>query len=214
MGSFIYLPPIVFHFISIFFCFLNKNCFSIIRRNDDAALRYRQWTLLNDMSRIYPITLKEEQNQTASKEKEKNKAKEKIKPAKRVLCINGIPLPDADSYAGEDEEQIAAALGMTSRLVLLIAKIFQIELYYTPLPLGSKSLIKEGKSDSNATKFPLYLRGVDLKRFNRAVFLLNKDIEQIAKIIQTYQQDFSLPSTLSNLHTIFVKAAQECKNIG
>ena len=93
------------------------------------------------------------------------------------MSINSIPLPNADQYGLFDSDSISIALGYTCHLVYMLSKIFCIDLHYKPIPIGSKSLIEEGRTKNNTTKFPLYARGVDAKRFNRAVFLLNKDIE-------------------------------------
>jgi len=62
----------------------------------------------------------------------------------------------------------------------------------------SRSLIADDISEpTTAQKFPLFSRGVDRKRFEYAVFLLNKNVEQI--LSSQDQNIISLRHTIPNL---------------
>ena len=50
------------------------------------------------------------------------------------------------------------------------------------IPMCSRSVIRDDISQQISPKFPLYSRGVDRTRFEYAVFLLNKNVEQVAEL--------------------------------
>jgi UV radiation resistance-associated gene protein len=108
--------------------------------------------------------------------------------------------------AGFDDEAVASALGWTCQLVLLIAGLYGVPLPYAMLPRASRSLVRDDVSasvvaecvavplpllictarcdqaltrrGSDPLRFPLYARNVERFKFNYAVYLLNKNVEQ------------------------------------
>jgi len=121
------------------------------------ALEMRQSTLIRQLRSIFPIT--QSQNK---------------------LCINGIKLPNSDNFAGNDEEQIATALGFVCQILCMLSKWLEVPLRYPMTPISSRSYIKDEISHPTAnSKFPLYSKGVERTRFEYGVYLLNKNLEQI-----------------------------------
>ena len=86
-----------------------------------------------------------------------------------------------------DKEEVAVALGYTSHLVLLISQYLYIPIRYPIRLKSSRSSVLDMISVSfqgsreypELIRFPLYSRGSERMRFEYAVFLLNKDIEQV-----------------------------------
>ncbi|XP_077248950.1 UV radiation resistance-associated protein [Tasmannia lanceolata] len=122
-------------------------------------------------------------------------------PAMSSLTISGLqltvlPLKRMSFFSDKKEVQRSAtALGYVAHAVLLIASYLDVPLRY-PLRLGgSRSYIFdyapsiEPTSDSSSnsivglsvkpTEFPLFLEGQDTTRAAYAIFLLNKDLEQL-----------------------------------
>lgn len=81
-------------------------------------------------------------------------------------------------------------------------------------PIGSRSVIADEIAHPTGTKFPLYSRGVDPRRFVYAVFLLNKNVEQVLSTVgpQVFSrvQPYRLRHTLANLNALFLHAQYEC----
>eukprot|EP00598_Pedospumella_elongata_P000321 CAMPEP_0184971788 /NCGR_PEP_ID=MMETSP1098-20130426/3964_1 /TAXON_ID=89044 /ORGANISM="Spumella elongata, Strain CCAP 955/1" /LENGTH=400 /DNA_ID=CAMNT_0027493981 /DNA_START=63 /DNA_END=1262 /DNA_ORIENTATION=+ len=82
------------------------------------------------------------------------------------FAIRGVEMP-ADLYAREDE-QVAAALGYTVHLLLLASKYLEIPLRYQLLFMASRSFIRDPVV-GNGTTLPLFRRGTERERFDRAV---------------------------------------------
>ncbi len=118
-----------------------------------------------------------------------------------VWTIAGIRLPNSE-FAGCDQEQIATALGYVCHVVNVVARWLGITLTYDTIPMSSRSIVKDDISvqGSGSSKFPLYARGVDRTRFEYAVFLLNKDIEQL--LHSQGIEALPLKNTLPNLHRL------------
>ncbi|EGD72277.1 hypothetical protein PTSG_11573 [Salpingoeca rosetta] len=105
-----------------------------------------------------------------------------VKPITEDLCsIMGIELPNG-TFTDRDDDAIATALGYVSHLVLMISKYLQLPLRYPIKLLGSRSSITDDiafdRSD-RPRRFPLYPRVKDRSMFERGVFLLNKDVQQL-----------------------------------
>mmetsp|Transcript_13864 Transcript_13864/g.35384 ORF Transcript_13864/g.35384 Transcript_13864/m.35384 type:complete len:813 (-) Transcript_13864:57-2495(-) len=92
--------------------------------------------------------------------------------------INSVPLPHSDAYAGADEEDIATALGWVGLAVCMAACILDIPLLYAITPMESRTTIEDLHKEP-ASKYPLYPRGSDYRRFHHAVLLLNLNIHQL-----------------------------------
>lgn len=129
-------------------------------------------------------------------------------------------------------DETAAALGYIAHLVFLLSKYLNVPLRYPLTPKGSCSvifdlmishkrpldvdldtddsflrgllgrLVKQTNDGLGLDEFPLYLKGVDRSRFDYAVFLLNKNIEQVMNTICLPITD--LRNTLKNLHSISI----------
>jgi len=110
--------------------------------------------------------------------------------------ITGISLPNSDKFSGSDEEQIAIGLGHVCHLVFMLAKYLDVPLRYEVTPKCSRSFITDKITSKG--QYPLYSYGVDRKRFEYAVFLLNKNIEQLLHS-QGSEVPKSLRDTLPNL---------------
>lgn len=138
----------------------------------------RRSTLIKELAAIYPIDI----------------------GPKGSYYIVGVRLPNAESYAGCDDTQIAIALGHTCQLVLMIAKFLQMPLRYPMVHLGSRSIIRDHITAHLSQKerdFPLYLKGKEKMHFNYAVYLLNRNIVQVRTAVKLSTPD--LRATLPNL---------------
>jgi hypothetical protein len=110
-----------------------------------------------------------------------------------------------------DREEIANALAYTSHCVVLISHYLFIPLRYPIRLRSSRSTISdhisrsfEGPKEYCAfIRFPLYLRGSDRLRFEYAVFLLNKNVEQIMNAVGLPIRN--LRATLENIQAIALR---------
>lgn len=148
-----------------------------------AALDKRRWRLISEIVEIYPI-------QPVSSA-----------AGERCLSVNLAKLPNADSFFGYEEEEIATALGSVCHVLFLVSKYLDVPLRYPILPMCSRSAIWDEISINGIfTKYPLYSRGVDKKSFDIGVFLLNKDLEQL---LNSQGWDvLTLRATLPNLQNL------------
>eukprot|EP01113_Clastostelium_recurvatum_P025554 TRINITY_DN3074_c1_g1_i1.p1 TRINITY_DN3074_c1_g1~~TRINITY_DN3074_c1_g1_i1.p1 ORF type:complete len:583 (+),score=153.72 TRINITY_DN3074_c1_g1_i1:93-1841(+) len=121
------------------------------------SLSHRKWQLLAQLRQVYPI---------------------QQSPDGKSLSVNGFRLPNSD-FTGCDEEQIATALGYVTHILCMAARYLDVPLRYPMVPMCSRSVIRDEISQQPSPKFPLYSRGVDRTRFEYAVFLLNKNLEQL-----------------------------------
>ena len=78
--------------------------------------------------------------------------------------------------------------------------MMQITLRYEILYNASRSLIRDSVV-GNGTPFPLYKRGADRERFDRALYWLVKDIEQVM-FCRGHMYDTS-KTMLGNLKSLF-----------
>lgn len=155
----------------------------------EARVRMLQWSLSAKLLRVFMVTTSSDG---------------------ATLCINALRLPNSD-FSGADEESVAAALGSVCHCVSLLARYLAVPLRYPMRPVGSRSLVTDAISPAHsaAPHFPLYSRGVDRTRFEYAVFLLNKNIEQLLHSQQL--EIITLRHTLPNLHRLML-AAKRCSN--
>nr|CCA15402.1 conserved hypothetical protein [Albugo laibachii Nc14] len=94
--------------------------------------------------------------------------------------IRNIRIANADlsSNGKTDEESVSTALGFVAHLVFMLSKYFDINLRYRIVPFSSRSYIKDEVNDLFG-EYPLYRKGVDKDRYERAILYLRKDVEQI-----------------------------------
>ncbi|KAK0526324.1 hypothetical protein OC834_004846 [Tilletia horrida] len=167
------------------------------------SLHRRRVSLLRSLEQIYPIDLTD--------------------PANFLFSIAGIPLPSGTSSSLEDGKQrskgkekaaepeitlksqdpevTAAALGMVAQLVTLLSAYLDTPVHYPLATAGSRSVVQDAISIMNGPRaFPLYSKGVESYRFEYAVFLLNKDIEQLVN--EHHVPLIDLRQTLPNLKNL------------
>lgn len=163
-------------------------------------LRMRQQHMIIQVNSLYPVKFP---NENASMEKFDMHCNDiSRQPPMSSLTILGqqltaLPIMKTSFFSDKKEIQRSAiVLGYVAHAVLLIASYLDVPLRY-PLHLGgSRSHIRDyapstetTSSDlalnqivgasAKPTEFPLFLEGQDSTRAAYAVFLLNKDLEQI-----------------------------------
>jgi len=144
----------------------------------------RRWELLSQLQTIFNIEIKNEKES--------------------LYSICGIILPNTD-YTKQDEELIASGLGWVCQAVLITSRYFEVPLRYQIIPMCSRSVIRDDISLQTANgngnqEFPMYSKGVERFRFDYAVFLLNKNIEQLLNARGYGVQD--LRQTLPNFQLL------------
>ncbi|RHY37681.1 hypothetical protein DYB25_013212, partial [Aphanomyces astaci] len=92
--------------------------------------------------------------------------------------IGGIKFSNADATNGKDEELLSTALGYIAHFVFLVAKYLNVNLRYAIVHLSSRSYMRDDVNDPHG-EYPLYKRGVDKDRFDKAFLFLRKDVEQM-----------------------------------
>ncbi|KAK7090613.1 UV radiation resistance-associated protein-like [Littorina saxatilis] len=120
--------------------------------------------------------------------------------------INGVRLPHAEEFHGQDEAMIAVGLGYSCHLTVKMSQILGLPLRHPMENRGSKSVIYDQVHSKLADKdreFPLYSKGKDKYHFNYGVFLLNKNISQLR--FQLNVPTLDLRQTLKNQQTLFHK---------
>eukprot|EP01133_Synstelium_polycarpum_P008694 gene8694-10214_t len=148
----------------------------ILLNNIKSSLEKKKWHLLSQIRSIYPI-----------------------QQGHKTLVINNLPLPNSD-FNGCDEENISTALGYVCHIVHLASRYLDIPLRYPMTPMASRSFIKDEISHHSSSKFPLYSKGVERRIFDYAVFLLNKNLEQL--LHSQGLATFSLKETLPNVQIL------------
>lgn len=131
------------------------------RRLDDAArgLARARARTLRVLEEIFPIEL--------------------VDARQLLYSIAGIPLATGARRPALGEA--AAALGLVAQLVVLLSTYLATPLPYPVVAVGSRAVIKDGISVMRGPRvFTLYGgRGIEPFRYEYAVFLLSKDIEQL-----------------------------------
>jgi len=174
------------------------------------SLYSRRVSLLRSLEVIFPIEL--------------------IDASTLLFTINGIALPNALSddhnpkipsnsstrslekealsnsnskFNKIDEETISSALGLVAQLVVLLSTYLSTPIHYPIATAGSRAVILDGISVMNGNRtFPLFSKGVESYRFEYAVFLLNKNVEQLMNCYQIGMLD--LKHTLPNLKNLIL----------
>ncbi|KAI3459678.1 hypothetical protein Pfo_016341 [Paulownia fortunei] len=180
-------------------------------RNLQKLLRVRQQYMVSQVSLLYPVKVvirkAPEQELESFSSSIKSGVPDGSKPVDHgTLTISGlhltvIPFTKMSFFTDKKEVQRSStALGYVAHAVSLIASYLQVPLRY-PLRLGgSRSYIRDytpsiEQSASSTTldsmiltstkpvEFPLFIEGQDSTRAAYAVFLLNKDLEQLLNFI-------------------------------
>ncbi|KAM1142584.1 hypothetical protein FF1_031609 [Malus domestica] len=174
-------------------------------------LRRRQQHMISQVSLLYPVKFTmgpaQEQELESFPNTSRSGNSARFKPANQgTLTILGLhltmlPFKMMSFFTDKKEVQKSAtALGYVGHAVLLIASYLKVPLRY-PLRLGGSHsyIIDYGPSveptssdvssntvvstDVKHVEFPLFLDGQDTTRAAYAVFLLNKDLEQLLNYI-------------------------------
>ncbi|KAK9288241.1 hypothetical protein L1049_016690 [Liquidambar formosana] len=180
------------------------------RKNLQRMLRMRQRYMISQVSFLYPVKAltgpghEQELESFPSSSRSGNSVESK--PLNQgTLSISGLQLsmlPFKKSFFTDKKEvqRSATAMGYVAHVVSLIASYLEMPLRY-PLHLGgSRSYISDYAPSTEPTssdlpsntllsinlkpiEFPLFLEGQDTTRAAYAVFLLNKDLEQLLNFI-------------------------------
>lgn len=121
-------------------------------------IRYRQAELVKALLFIYPIKY--------------------IGSGEYTIRNIRIANADLSSNGKTDEESVSTALGFVAHLVFMLSKYFDLNLRYRIVPFSSRSYIKDEVNDLFG-EYPLYRKGVDKDRYERAILYLRKDVEQV-----------------------------------
>ncbi|CAA0818652.1 Unknown protein [Striga hermonthica] len=180
-------------------------------RNLQKLLRVRQQYMVSQVSLLYPVKvvicrtpdqeLESFSSSTKSGVSDGSKHVDHTTLTISGLHLNVIPFTKMSFFTDKKEVQRSStALGYVAHAVTLIASYLQVPLRY-PLRLGgSRTYIRDytpsiEPSASNTTldsltltstkpvEFPLFIEGQDSTRAVYAVFLLNKDLEQLLNFI-------------------------------
>ncbi|GLD95362.1 hypothetical protein PINS_up004006 [Pythium insidiosum] len=121
-------------------------------------IRSRQAMLVQDLGRVYPIEYDGVGDHS----------------------IRGIRITKADLTIGgrADEEQLSTALGYIAHLVFMLSKYLHVNLRYKVMPYSSRSFMKDEINDPHG-EYPLYRKGVEKERFERAIHFLRRNVEQL-----------------------------------
>lgn len=163
---------------------LNRQC-QLIR----AKAYARRVVLLQQVEFIYPIEL--------------------VDGVTLLFSIVDVPLAnrvledESQRLEGENDDIVSSALGFIGQVVGLVSVYMDTPIHYPIATAGSRSIIQDGISVMTGPRiFPLYSKGVERYRFDYAIFLLNKDIEQLMNNFGITVLD--IRNTLPNLKNLIV----------
>uniref|UniRef100_K3WUK5 UV radiation resistance-associated gene protein n=1 Tax=Globisporangium ultimum (strain ATCC 200006 / CBS 805.95 / DAOM BR144) TaxID=431595 RepID=K3WUK5_GLOUD len=94
--------------------------------------------------------------------------------------IRGIKILNSDLTAAgrAEEDTISTALGYIAHLVFMLSKYLQVNLRYRVVPYSSRSYLKDEINDPHG-EYPLYKKGSDRERYEKAIYFLRKNVEQL-----------------------------------
>ena len=121
------------------------------------------------------------------------------------IAVLAVSMLDDSELSSIDDDQVASALGYVAHLLILLSKYLEIPLRYPIAYAASKSLIRDPllipMGGGVAATLPLYRKGVDKEKFERAVTLIRKNVQQLVYSVGIeYQHD---KNWLENLNLIF-----------
>ncbi|KAG8369647.1 hypothetical protein BUALT_Bualt14G0035400 [Buddleja alternifolia] len=170
-------------------------------------LRFRQQYMVSQVSLLYPVKVvigkAPEQELESFSSSIKSGGPAGLKPIDQgTLTISGlhlIAIPSTKMGLFTDKKEVrqsSTALGYVAHAVSLIAAYLQVPLRYPVRLGGSRSYIRDYapsvehstldsmiSTSSKPVEFPLFIEGQDSTRAAYAVFLLNKDLEQLLNFI-------------------------------
>ncbi|KAG2308883.1 hypothetical protein Bca52824_028631 [Brassica carinata] len=154
-------------------------------------LRKRQQYMISQVSFIYPLKIEAGPSQDQELESFPGGSRLGTKPVSQgSVRILGLPFSMAPftkmSFFTDKKEvqKSATALGYVAHAVSLLAPYLGVPIRY-PLRLGASDMSPVSTLSENAkfVEFPLFLDGQDTTRAAYAVFLLNKNIEQLQNFV-------------------------------
>ncbi|XWS09158.1 hypothetical protein CRYUN_Cryun40dG0062300 [Craigia yunnanensis] len=180
-------------------------------KNVQRKLRARQQCMISQVSLLYPVKIlvgpaqeqELESYPSSSRQGNSSVSKPINQGSLTILGLHLTMLPFTKMSFFTDKKEVqrsATALGYVAHVVSLIASYLQVPLRYRLRLGGSHSYIKDHAPSVEPTssdlswntslsanvkpaEFPLFLEGQDTTRAAYAVFLLNKDIEQLLNFI-------------------------------
>lgn len=194
------------------------------------SLTYRRWELAQGVAHIFSLSAIDALRTPPASPSRHESADTVLEKRPRNISICGLELDSSvikknketmlDQEIGNNSEKLATALGYVAHILQLLSNYFDLPLRYPVQPVNSRSYICDFVVPSSTTggggsgaahfaetiKFPLYIDHVGVERertrFAYAVFLLNKDIEQILNAHGLDAYGVAPHFTLSNLHKL------------
>jgi hypothetical protein len=138
----------------------------------------------------------------------------------RTICA--LPVPTAGTMSGLEDEILAAVLGHACHVVALMAKYAYVALRFQPIPLGSRSCMRDrtiplhparlSTRTRDGNDFPLYIKGQDRMRVQAALEMLGADVEQLLAVhgVPRVHREGENPrlAVLANLQAVVIAARQ------
>ncbi|KAF8249531.1 hypothetical protein K440DRAFT_581778 [Wilcoxina mikolae CBS 423.85] len=119
-----------------------------------------------------------------------------------AFTIRSLHLPSS-SYEDYDDATVSAALGHVAQLIYLLSYYLGTPLRYPVKATGSRSFVRDDISViQGARTFPLWMKGTVYYRFEYAVFLVNKDVQQLMSKVGLHCVD--IRHTLANLKSLLL----------
>ncbi|PWN51786.1 hypothetical protein IE53DRAFT_367764 [Violaceomyces palustris] len=182
-----------------------------------SKIHSRHVQLLRDLEAVYPIELVDASTLLFSiagiplpngaltsnaSDPETGDAREKS--AKGSATVGDPNLPEGMTTRHTlDDDTVSSALGLVAQLVIFLSSYLGTSIHYPMATAGSRAVVQDGISlMSGPRAFPLYAKGVERYRYEYAVFLLNKNIEQLMNIHNVAVLD--IRHTLPNLKNLIV----------
>ncbi|KWU45975.1 hypothetical protein RHOSPDRAFT_32454 [Rhodotorula sp. JG-1b] len=125
-----------------------------------------------------------------------------------LFSILGIALPNSTFPSSYSDDLVSSALGYAAQVTQLLAAYLAVPMAYPITCRGSRSYLRDEISMMKGSRaFPLFAKGVDRYRFDYAVFLLNKNIEQL--MFSQGLTVLDLRNTLPNLMTLMLSLSYD-----
>jgi len=119
------------------------------------------------------------------------------------ICSLHLPSTNHEDY---DEATVSAALGYVAHMIYLLSFYLGTPLRYPVKPMGSRSFVRDDISViQGARTFPLWMKGTIYYRFEYAVFLVNKNVQQLMSHVGLHCVD--IRHTLANLKSLVLYVA-------
>jgi len=119
-----------------------------------------------------------------------------------TFTIRSLHLPSA-SHEDYDDATVSAALGHVAQVIYLLSYYLSVPLRYPVKAMGSRSFVRDDISViQGARTFPLWMKGTVYYRFEYAVFLINKDVQQLMCKVGLHCVD--IRHTLANLKSLLL----------